>query len=1040
MLIDLPVLDSASAQPPSSSRPGAVRAWSSLPHYHGADAFRNRSEFGPRAATPPTASNRRTFLKLMGASMAMAGLTACRRPVEKILPYARKPEEVVPGKPLFYASAMPFGGIVQPLLVESHEGRPTKVEPNPQHPYAGSGTNGYAQASVLNLYDPDRSKRVRRNGADSTWAEFVEFCRGYQPNGQVAVLAEPSSSPTLARLRGLLEERFPDVRWTTYSAAADAASLGMQMAFGRPLRPLFDFSQARVIVSLDADFLAASNPNMVQANKSYADSRRVDGPEATMSRHYAVEATYSMTGMMADHRLRLKPSEIPAFAAALAARLGVAEAASAGAVFADHPWVEIVAADLEANRGAGVLVPGPSQPPVVHALCALANEALGSTGSVVSLLDTGETEAQADAEALADLVAAMQRGEVDTLLMLGTNPLYDAPADLDVAAAFTRVPNTIHVGGWIDETALNSAWHVPASHYLEAWGDGRAYDGTLSVIQPLIAPLYATKSEIEVLHTFATGLDRSGYDLVRETWRGQIPGDFEAGWREVLHDGFLPNTGYPAVGASGGSVEAEALAAIQPSAPDMIDIGFTVDNKVYDGRFANNAWMQEVPHTSTKVVWDNVAMMSPATRRALGLQWEYEEGVYEVDLIELTVDGRSVVLPVWEVPGHADNAITVDIGYGRELLTDREFTDLWFWDVDVDIYNIHRAPLANGVGTSVAPLRTTAGMRMASGVEVRPVGETYTVVSTQDNYAVYDGDRRAGEIIRMATLDAFRANPDFAEEVVPPIPGGEPWDEYPPLWNRDDPYDTEFITDGPYVQNQWGMVIDLNTCTGCTACVVACQSENNIPVVGKEQCGMGREMSWMRIDRYYVGEDTGEPMMVSQPMLCQHCEDAPCEPVCPVAATVHSPDGMNMMIYNRCIGTRYCANNCPYNVRRFNYYNWTVNMPVTVQMAQNPNVTVRFRGVMEKCQYCVQRIREVGIQAKVEERPIRDGEIETACQQACPANAITFGDVSEPASAVSLAKANPRNYEVLPELNVKPRTSYLARLRNPNPILEAGNV
>ncbi|MFQ5568820.1 MAG: TAT-variant-translocated molybdopterin oxidoreductase [Rhodothermales bacterium] len=1037
-MIELPIIDAREADAETPKQ----RFWRSLPHLQQDSEFQAiaRHEFMPGATEAPGGASRRQFLQLMGASMALAGLSACRRPVQPILPYARKPEEVIPGIPLFYATAMPFRGVVQSLLVESHEGRPTKVEGNPEHPMGGGATGLFEQASILALYDPDRSRHVLRDGSEASWADFVNFCRQFVRDAaakRVVVLSEETSSPTMAAVRRQLAQQYPQLRWVTYRAEGDdVVGLGMQQAFGSPYRPIYRFSEAEVIVSLDADFLGATAPDFVHATREFADSRRLSSPDDTMSRLYVAESAYSVTGSMADHRLRLRSSEIPAFAAALASQLGVAGAGNAGASFADHPYVAAIAEDLQAAGSRGVVLAGETQPPAIHALCAAINSALGSIGTTVDLLDTAEPPVQAQSAALTQLVQDMNAGNVDALVCLGVNPVYDAPANLDFASAMRQVNETIHLGLWNDETAQIARWHLPRAHYLEAWGDGRAYDGTLSVIQPLIAPLYDdARSEIEVLNALANGLDQSGYDLVRAQWRSVLPEPFEQGWRRVLHDGFLPETAYVPVTPTAQPVNLAGLSAISG---DALEVVFRLDPTLFDGTFANNAWCQELPDPTTKIVWDNVAVISPQTAEQLGLSKEYNKGRYYVDVIELTVDGRSIELPIWTVPGHADHSISVTLGYGRNIASKRSQREGPVWDKDkaTDVYG--QGPLANGVGTNVSVLRTTTASTVATDAQVRRTGETYRIITTQDHGTL---DVEARPLFRMGTYGEYQQDPRFAEGMEEPTPK-EAFEDYPTLWEEQHPAEQDSQRDNPYYRNQWGMVIDLNACTGCNACVVACTSENNIQVVGKDEVGNGRELSWMRLDRYFVSHTDDEeelpenPQMVLQPVLCQHCENAPCEAVCPVAATVHSPDGTNQMIYNRCIGTRYCANNCPYKVRRFNYYNWTKTIPLEVQMAQNPNVTMRFRGVMEKCSFCIQRIRKTQQRAGIEQRAIQDGEVLTACQQVCPAQAIVFGDLNDPNSRVAGQMQNPRGYAMLAELNVKPRVSYLARVRNPNPRLE----
>ncbi len=1032
-MIELPIL--------GDERPerNAPRHWRSSEQLHNSAAFQahHAAEFAPGALDAPSQANRRQFMQMAGASAALLGLTACRRPQELILPYTRKPEEVIEGVTRFYATAMPHRGHVRAVLAESHEGRPTKIEGNPEHPASLGASGLHEQASILNLYDPDRSRVVVQGQDMKRWADFVTYAAGLQ--GPFVVLAEPNASPTLARLRERLLARFPGSRWVTYRAEGDDYSaMGAQLAGGRPLRAQYDFSQAQTIVSLDADFLGATDPNELFHSRTFGQSRRPESGQ--MSRLYVVESTHSTTGGMADHRLRMRASSIGTFAAALAAKLGVgATAAPVNLGERERLHLDAMAADLQAAGSRGVVLAGATQPPEVHALAHALNAALGST--IATYFDTGEAPMSPQAVEMAALVRAMQAGQVQNLLLLGVNPVYSAPGAFNFAEALSRVRNSIHVGDHLDETAQRCTWHLPRTHYLEAWGDGRAYDGTLSVIQPIIAPLNLKTengqerndlhSEIEILNLLAEGTDVSGYDLVRETWRGQLSGNFEEAWRKVVHDGFLPGSGYATTSAPAGAV------ALPPLPPDSeIEVAFRLDSKLLDGSFANNGWLLELPDLVTKLVWDNVALMSRTTARALGLDVEYDSGRFDADLVEIDVEGRKVVLPVWIQPGHPDNAITVNMGWGRQIATlraNREygwFDSLFSSDTYTDVYGL--GAISNGVGQNVAPLRPATYQAFAPA-RVAKVGGDYTLVSTQEH-----GSMEERPLILDATLEELRADPNAIREQVVNVPGGGVWEELEPLWGAErHPRNDDFYKDNPYYRNQWGMVIDLSTCSGCQACVVACQAENNIQVVGKDQVGRGREMHWLRIDRYYVGEDEDTARMAGfQWMACQHCENAPCEAVCPVAATTHSPDGINEMTYNRCIGTRYCSNNCPYKIRRYNWFNWVKTLPLEVQMQQNPHVSTRFRGVMEKCTYCVQRVREVQRRANVEVRNVRDGEVQTACQQACAAQAITFGDLADPNSAVSKAKRNPRRYELLAELGIRPRTSYLGRIRNPNPRLE----
>ena len=1123
-MIELDVLDPDDAQDHGDTDSGGPTFWR-----HPADLDDDASsdeddlmEFSPGDSEPPSGASRRQFLQLMGAAMAMAGLSGCRRPEQKILPYSRKPEEVIPGIPQHYATGMPFRDVLRPVLVESHEGRPTKIEGNGEHPVGQTGTSGFEQASVLNLYDPDRSRSVRREGSEVAWKEFVSFCRqlGEQAAQQnVAVLMEENPSPTVQAMRQRMSDRFPNLQWVTYSSTGDnPVRLGMQQAFGRPLRPRYNLGEAEVILSLDSDFLDGRHRDYLHNTQSFAEGRRLEEADDDMSRLYAVESQFSTTGGSADHRLRMQARRIKAFAATIAAELGVGTAPDVSWGQKEQVHAREIARDLQDAGAQGVVLAGESQPAEVHALAMAINQQLGSIGSTVTLFDTGSSQAASQDEALADLVDAMKGDQIDSLFMVGVNPVYDAPAEIGFEEALSNVQNTVHCGLLRNETARASRWHVPRTHYLERWGDGRAYDGTLSLIQPLVRPLYDdAHSDIEVLNLLATGVDAAGYDLVREQWRERLSGNFEEQWRQVLHDGYLEDTQF-----STASVGQASVPSISTPAEEGLEVVFRRDPKLLDGRFSNNAWMQELPDPITKIVWDNVATMSPATAEELGLQVNYSEDNFYVDRVELSVNGETVELPVWIQPGHPDGSIGVNLGYGRQISTTREGYDTPFWDVtdDQDVYN--DAPIAGGldsdgnpvdvVGSNVAPLRPS-GDRVAEGAEVTKVGSGYLIATTQEA-----GSMHGRPIVRWATLDEFREDPYFVDDNQPPVPelghggdghaGGEAvhsedgygltagtgtdahtledvpdnpqtgshadttshgdgapadtsghgqssghgdghaeqgaenvegYQEYPMVWQEDHPKDQPASKDNPYYQNQWGMSIDLNTCTGCNACVVACTSENNVQVVGKEEVSNGRHMYWIRNDRYYVTEEDGDPEdpeMLMQPVMCQHCENAPCESVCPVAATVHSPDGTNQMIYNRCIGTRYCANNCPYKVRRFNFFNWTKTLPTEVQMAQNPDVSVRSRGVMEKCSWCVQRIRQSQQQADNEDRDLRPNEVETACQQACPTDAITFGDLNNPESDVVKEKQNPRRYELLSYLNTKPRLSYLGRVRNTNPRIE----
>ncbi len=1006
-------------------------------------------------AAPPEAADeetsRRTFLKVMGASVAMAGLTGCRRPVETIVPYARKPQEVIPGLPNYFATAMPLGGVGQALLVQSHEGRPVKAEGNPEHPVAQGASDALAQASVLQMYDPDRSRHTwyreaaTGDAGRADWARFIAATSALRGAGRMVVLAEPTSSPTLLALRDQLLAAAPGATWITMGPNGDDhEALGTQAAFGRVARPLTRFSEADVVVSFDGDFLSDAHAG-VWNGREYAASRRVEGRpagRAPMSRLYVAESTMTMTGGMADHRLRMKAGAVPFFAAAVAAGLGVDAGARGTMTAQEQAVVTALVQDVRAAGGRAAFVAGPTQPPAVHALVAALNGRFGAqTTTYLATEATAPTEPVGPA--MQALVRDMKAGQVATLVMLGTNPVYTLPADLDFAGALARVPVSIHHGLYRDETAQLTTWHLPAAHYLESWGDVRALDGTLSVIQPLIAPLYGdAHSSVEFVNALATGRNNAGYDLVRRTMQGRlggIAGTFEDGWRTVLHDGFIAGTTYPAVGAAAGVPSLASLTAPTASADGQVEVVFREHPSLYDGAFSNIAWMQEAPHPITKTTWDPVALMSKTTAERLGMLQVEVAGKAKCAVAKISTGaGKEMLAPVWIQPGQPDDSVTVFLGYGRALATDRIIPELGIvervFNRQTDVYR--PGPVANLAGADLdggqtkgraEAIRSLANFTVFPGAAIAQAGGDYLVASTQDH-----GSMEGRAIIRSGTVDEFRADPKFAQDEEAFIEN-TPWEAYPPLWGPENSAGEQPALDQAlYSDNQWGMTIDLNACSGCNACVVACQSENNVSTVGKDQVSRGREMHWLRLDRYYVGDDL-EPGMVTQPMMCVHCENAPCEQVCPVNATAHSPDGLNEMTYNRCIGTRYCANNCPYKVRRYNFYNWTKTLPIEVQMASNPYVTMRYRGVMEKCTFCVQRIRQTQQYAHIENRPLRDGEVVTACQQACPANAIVFGNLKDPNSAVTKSKTSPRNYAVLGELAVKPRLTYLARLRNPHP-------
>lgn len=999
--------------------------WRSLDQLAETEEFKSylHREFPENASELAHPVSRRTFLSLMSASIALAGLAGCRRPVEKIIPYVVQPEEIVPGIALRYATTMPFGTHAYGVIVESHEGRPTKVEGSPNHPASLGSTNLYAQASILDLYDPDRSQMPWRKGVDSSWADFVAFWQEKHPEfvqkqGEgLAVLSPSFSSPTLARLKTEYEKTFPKAKWATYDPVSEATVFeGIKLATGQPLQPVYHVVKAKRILALDADFTLAEYESVVNA-RGFADGRRVTNEQHEMNRLYVVESGFSITGGMADHRLRLNSSQIGNFVLALIGELQQLNVAGLPAVNIptnnfNHQWLTALAKDLAAHPGESLIIAGRQQPPIVHALAYALNDALGNVNQTVEYFELKD-KIYPDPAQFTAFVESMRNETVDTLIMLGGNPIFTAPADLKFDAALKKVKHPIHLSDRVDETSQKAEWHLHATHFLEAWGDARAADGTLSVIQPLIAPLFGAHSEVELLSLILTATDKPGYDVVRETWKQYIPGlDFtvdpavitpqtkkpaQKSWHQVLHDGVLADS---RLAPTPTNVNLSAISAYFADNPPSqtswsashLEIVFRPDPGVFDGRFANNGWLQEMPDHLTKTAWDNMALLSPKTAQALG--------VTSRDLVDLSYQNKSVEIPVWIVPGLADNTVIVSLGYGRTAA----------------------GRVGNSVGVNVYPLRTSTAPDFDLGATLSPLGRTYEIACIQDH-----GSMEGRPIVREAPLEEYQKHPEFARHMV----------HYP---------DVDALWDTPdYSQGyQWGMTIDLNACTGCNVCMIACQSENNIPIVGKKEMANGREMHWIRLDRYFTG-DMDDPELVYMPVGCQHCQLAPCEQVCPVIATVHDKEGLNVMVYNRCVGTRYCANNCPYKVRRFNFLEYNPGSSgflekktegaEILKMAKNPDVTVRMRGVMEKCTYCTQRISEARIKAKNEDRDIVDGEVVTACQQACPTNAIVFGNLNDPNSQIAKMKENHRRYELLAEINTQPRTSFLAKLRNPNPEL-----
>ncbi|HEX3244770.1 MAG TPA: 4Fe-4S dicluster domain-containing protein, partial [Chloroflexota bacterium] len=935
--------------------------------------------------------SRRRFLELMGASAALAGVAGCSAPPrDRIVPYVRPPEEVVPGKPLYFTTAHLLGGYARGVLAESHEGRPTKIEGNPDHPASLGGTDVFAQASILTLYDPARARSVTNEGRIRTWADVLRSIQSAvsnlrpQQGAGLRILTETTTSPTLINQLQSVTQTLPQARWHEFDPVGrDNERAGAQLAFGASVTPRYRFDQAEVILGLEPDFLSFS-PGSLRYIREFAARRRVRAEQPSMHRLYVMESALTLEGALADHRLALAPTSLQAQVEALAGMLGVGGAAPPSQDLLQSPWLSAVAADLQQHRGTGLVVPGEGQPARVHALAHAINQTLGNIGRTLELSDPVASFPSDPSATLPALVEDMQAGQVQLLLTLGGNPVYSAPADLGFAEALESVPLSVYHGLFENETAGRCRWHVPAAHELETWGDARAYDGTVTIMQPLIAPLYQGRSAHELLAALSDQPERSAHDIVKSYWSSQHSGaDFESFWQMTLRDGFIANSTIPARAVSVQSLTAATPAQATNAGGGSLEIVFRPDPTIFDGSYAHNGWLQELPKPLTKLTWDNAACISPGTAERLDLT--------NGDVVELQYQGRTVDAPIWIQNGQADSTVYVTLGYGR----------------------VRGAGAANGNGFNAYALRTSDAPWSATGVLLRKTGGRQELANTQGHYQMEGRD-----LVRTTTLEEFRRDPSLLKR------------------GSQDEGELSLFPEYPYPGHAWGMVIDLNACVGCNACVTACQAENNIPVVGKREVLREREMHWIRVDRYYQTEND-ELRVLHQPVPCMHCEHAPCELVCPVAATVHSSDGLNDMVYNRCVGTRYCSNNCPYKVRRFNFFEFADFQTESLKMLHNPDVTVRSRGVMEKCTYCVQRIRGAEIQARKEGRPIRDGEILTACQAACPADAIIFGDINDPNSQIAQLKAQPHNYGLLDELNTRPRTTYLGMVRNPNPALRS---
>ena len=1023
---------SRAAEPNAAAEP--IGAWRSLEELEGKPAFQNflAKEFPANGEELRDPLSRRRFMQLMGASLAFAGVAGpgCRWEEEHIVPLSRRPEGVVPGVPRYYATSWEFAGSAEGLVVEVFDGRPIKVEGNALHPYTGRATSHFAQASILELYDPDRSRHVvRRDGARriaATWDDFVNWARtAREPGkkGSLRILAEPTSSPAIAALRAKLLETVPGAKWHEYAAlSSDNAREGTKLAFGAPHRVRLRLDRAAVIATFDAE-LFANHPAAVPYARDFAAGR--DPETGQMNRLYSVESVFSLTGGMAEHRLPIRAELIKPILLGLEQRVLGGDLASVGAaVLAEEPvatFIEALARDLAANPGRGVVAVGDRQPPEVHAIAARLNERLKNAGKTVVYSEDSVARPH-HVEDLKSLLDDIAQGKVESLFILGGNPAYDAPADFAMADALAKVPQSVHLSDYDNETSALCAWHINRAHYLESWDAGRSWDGTLTLRQPLIRPLFAGKSALEVLKILSGQESVSDETLVRDQLNAVASRliDSESAWQKALHDGFVAGTDYPTASPT---LVPFQVSAFTPSQKVGTRIGngsleavFTASSQTYDGRFANNGWLVETPDFLTKLTWDNAALLSPRTAADLGIS--------NRELVEVEVGGRSQKLVAYVLPGHAPYSIGLPLGWGRSRAGHVAGHSEW---------------KVNPIGFDVYPLRSSDGMGFVGGVTIKGTGAFYDLAETQDHFALEPRAqetlaRRAEAQIQNTTLEHYRREPNFVlasahieadKKLIPPA------ESYTA--------DQSLFDEHEYQGHRWGMTTDLSRCTGCNSCMVACQAENNVPIVGKEQVMKNREMHWIRIDRFFHGNPEN-PRVAGQPIFCQQCEMAPCEQVCPVGATVHSLEGLNDMAYNRCVGTRYCANNCPYKVRRFNFHNWNEELDEArskvKKLVFNPDVTVRSRGVMEKCTWCVQRIEGVKIEAKNARRPIEDGEIQTACQEACPTGAITFGDLSDTSSAVVRLQKLPRAYALLSGLNTVPRHSFLARIRNPNEALE----
>ncbi len=957
--------------------------------------------------------SRRNFLSLIAASVALAGLEGCKKPVQKIIPYVEAEIGTIPGIPKYYASTLPFKNNALGVVIENHDERPVKVEGNEKHPTTLGKSNSFAQASTLEMYDPDRARGVKFEGNKVDWNEYLKFAKSLNDgNGKgLAVLMQESSSPTIKSLQEDFKKNLPNADWVVYESVNNENLYdGIELAFSKRLQPLYRLEKAQIIVSLGSDFLGVDDNNIYHTRK-FAQNRNIVDENSTMNRLYVAESSISSTGSSADHRLNVPQHEMENLLSELAyelKQLGLKIEAKK-VKSSNNLWVKAAAKDLFDGRGESIIIGGSSLSKEFHQLIALINYNLKAPVDYYPL-NMSQVSSIKNFESLCN---DMKNGKINNLIILGANPVYDSPVDFDFAESLKKVKNSVHLTNIIDETSKLCSWNIAMNHYFECWGDAMTYDGHVSIVQPQIMPLFDSKSIIQVLSPIVHSKEQSAYDTVKNVWKSNIikSGNFEREWDKVLHDGLYKKPIFKKVNVRPASKISTAVLNNYSLDNDKFEIVFCPSSSVYDGRYANNGWLQEIPKPITSLTWDNAALISMKVAKKLNIK--------NGQMLEISVGDNTINIPAFITPGQNQKSITLELGYGRKF----------------------NGRIGNEVGFNVYPLRSSKSASFILNGSIKVLNETYPLASTQDHHGLEDdkyaapgfddlankeAQSRIPELVKQSTLDYYKDNPDWVQKKV---------EQHKPDKNRSWADHSMYNPDWDYSKGpQWGMSIDLTSCTSCNACSIACQSENNIPVVGKQQVMNGREMHWIRIDNYFAG-DPDNPEVSTQSVACVHCELAPCESVCPVAATTHSSDGVNQMTYNRCLGTRYCANNCPYKVRKFNFYNYTKDLPEVVQMAMNPDVSIRFRGVMEKCTYCYQRISSARITAENEGREIKDGDFQVACQQSCPADAIKFGDINDPNSEVSKAKRRNRDYALLAHLGTAPRTTYLAKIRNQNPML-----